>query len=533
MKLIKIFNHFWSRIFLSSDEIFLIGNLNKLLNQNTKGQNRSSGKSEINILIQMPEDYFYIIKFYLFYVALRQRFDAVNVEMIQVSDYLFRKGKVSFVMNSFLYDLKWNRLFKKLFNGKIVFNFNLKSSIVSESVIKESKEVFSALRSKEDVLKIKCQNYKIGCMIYDYYLRVENVSTVDIHSPVLLEIIINAIRSVNELEEKIIVSKYDYFLTSYLTYTPHGIPAMVAMRKKVRIFSFGVLDRFCFEVFPELFSHVKNFTRYKNYKDKLTNNELKIAEEKINERFNGIIDSSTSYMRNSSYSFSNCEFRFDSSKPIVVIFLHCFFDSPHIYRDMLFPDFYEWLKFTLLTLSNNPNVNFYLKKHPNALEGNDTIINKLIEEFPKAQIIPADFNNLQIAKQMKPIVTLTVYGTVAHEMGYLGIPVVCAGDNPHIDFLFQRTPKSISEYRTILEHIHQTFYPEEDYKDVMRQEVLRFYYLHNLYPFLDSINDAEICENDVICGLYRGDGLKKINDYLSINSFGNIIKKLNSLSLQS
>ena len=30
----------------------------------------------------------------------------------------------------------------------------------------------------------------------------------------------------------------------------------------------------------------------------------------------------------------------------------CFFDSPHIYNDLVFPDFYEWITFTLDVLKD-------------------------------------------------------------------------------------------------------------------------------------------------------------------------------------
>jgi hypothetical protein len=55
-----------------------------------------------------------------------------------------------------------------------------------------------------------------------------------------------------------------------------------------------------------------------------------------------------SYMRSTAYGKPADEVPMASKTP-VVIFLHDFYDSPHIYHDLVFNDFWEWVCFTIET----------------------------------------------------------------------------------------------------------------------------------------------------------------------------------------
>lgn len=522
-KIKKLLNHLYYRVFFTPDEEEF---LKKIETSFASCKKENSANDNVKILLQMPEDYFYLVKFYMFFLVLTRKYKNVDVDLIQISDSLLRRGKISLLQNSSLYDVKWNRLYKKMFNGNIVFNFNVKSDFAIGRYKEQAINIFDSLKSKESVLDITYKGYSIGPLVYDYYLRVESRPSVDFKSPVILEILTNAIRMIDKLEDVFNKNNYSYYLTSYVTYTVHGVPSLIALRNKVKVISFAGIDQFCFQIKLDLFSNVKNYVRYKDFKNKIGENELAIARTKIEERFKGVIDLSTSYMRQSSYSLSNQEFIFERDKPIVVIFLHCFFDSPHIYRNMLFPDFYEWLKFTLTTLSNNQNIKIYIKKHPNAVEGNDLVIKELLSDFLNVKVIPHDFSNLQIANSMKPVAALTVYGTVAHEMAYLGIPVFCSGDNPHIDFEFQKTAKTIQEYKTTLENIHNVNPYTEEELAAVRTEVLRFFYLHNVYQFPEKLNETEQVEHNVIIELFKSGELKNFNRELTKDKFNKLISKL-------
>ena len=51
------------------------------------------------------------------------------------------------------------------------------------------------------------------------------------------------------------------------------------------------------------------------------------------------------------------------SKVKVLVAAHCFTDSPHVFGDNLFVDFYEWVDY-LGRVSDKTNYSWYIKLHP-------------------------------------------------------------------------------------------------------------------------------------------------------------------------
>jgi hypothetical protein len=71
---------------------------------------------------------------------------------------------------------------------------------------------------------------------------------------------------------------------------------------------------------------------------------------------------------------------------------------------------------------------------------------------------------------------ITLYGTVSHELAYLGVPSIAAGHNPHVCYSFCHTAHDLEEYsRLILDYRRLPRSVER-----LRQESLEFYCMHNL-----------------------------------------------------
>ena len=88
-------------------------------------------------------------------------------------------------------------------------------------------------------------------------------------------------------------------------------------------------------------------------KDKFRN----IGKEIINKRLSGDYDDNLPYIKISQYNKNiNSIIKFDSNKEKVFLLSHCFFDNPHKYIWMLFPDFYEQINY-LLNLSKKNKLN--------------------------------------------------------------------------------------------------------------------------------------------------------------------------------
>jgi hypothetical protein len=159
----------------------------------------------------------------------------------------------------------------------------------------------------------------------------------------------------------------------------------------------------------------------------------------------------------------------------VVVFLHDFYDSPHVYADLVFQDFWAWITFTIAVLQAE-GTPFYLKPHPNQVSLSEGVLADLKLACPQARFLSARVSNVQLAQQ-GILCGVTVYGTVAHELAYLGVPSIACARHPHHSFGFCRTARSADEYRDLLADAaaRPMAAPE------MKRQALAFYYMHNLH----------------------------------------------------
>ena len=75
-----------------------------------------------------------------------------------------------------------------------------------------------------------------------------------------------------------------------------------------------------------------------------------MAEAQLKHRLSGGIDDAMAYMKNSAYTYTDA--KIPNVKGSVVIFLDDFYDSPHVYDELIFQDFWSWVCFTIGTLKN-------------------------------------------------------------------------------------------------------------------------------------------------------------------------------------
>jgi hypothetical protein len=124
---------------------------------------------------------------------------------------------------------------------------------------------------------------------------------------------------------------------------------------------------------------------------------------------------------------------------------------------------------------------FYVKPHPNAVPESGPIYESLFKKYPKIKKIDPSISNLAISKSGFTC-AFTVYGTVAHEFSYLGLPTISAGENPHSAFSFTRVPRSIEELREWVSKL-EPWTPD-------RNEVLKFIFMHN-YPIINKFTQPK------------------------------------------
>lgn len=330
------------------------------------------------------------------------------------------------------------------------------------------------LLDKDALVGLTINGVPVGDLVYDSYLRFRPAPTVDLKDHYLLLLLWQAHRDVRRAQGYFARTRPGFYLSPYTTYIQHGIAVRVALLQGTRVFSFGNYQSFMKELSVDDWMHTPNPDSYAQEFARLPRQDEKLAaaESALSERIAGGIDAATSYMKKSAYAESGEQA--PEVRGAVVVFLHDFYDSPHVYRDMVFPDFWEWICFTIETLraSGTP---FFIKPHPNQIGLSDAALADLRRAYPGVPMVSPGVTNKQLVEAGMAC-AVTVYGTVAHEMAFMGVPTIACAHHPHVSFGFCRTARSRDEYAELLRNATGLNMD----KALMRRESLAFYYMHNL-----------------------------------------------------
>ena len=342
---------------------------------------------------------------------------------------------------------------------------------------KQALKLWSEMRALESPDKLCSLGIQIGDLVIDSYLRFRPSPRFDVCDPFVFAILQQAVRDLNCAIKYFSESRPRLYFTSYSTYIEHGIPVRVAVSMGVAVRVYGNLTAFGKRLSLNDFYHTSDTSQYRAKFESLATADkcaaLNLAESQLRYRLAGGIDSATSYMRRSAYVRS--ETAVPDVDGAVVIFLHDFYDSPHVYKDLVFPDFWAWICFTIETLKD-AGVTFWLKPHPNQRSLSEGVLVELQKRFKEARFISSKVTNAELVTAGM-VCGVTVYGTVAHELAYLGVPSIACARHPHVSFDFCRTARNIDEFRQMLRTPNfLPLKPEE-----MRNQALAFYYMHNLH----------------------------------------------------
>ena len=438
----------------------------------------SSGAAGV-VLVQCVEDPYYYGLFGQIVSSLREQ------RPIRVEQFLFNSLRLgessscySFIRIRFvtwLIGKKWSSLYDAFCDGVGYRSTSWRFPLEDLFDLYRAFVCWRSLTMKDALTSLVIDNVPVGDLINDSFLRYKPAPTVKLVDAYLWLIIWQAHRDIRRAKNYFTRVRPKLYLTSYSTYIQHGIAVRVALQCGVKVFSiFSNLQEFIKELSTDDWAHTHNPDAYADEFARMENADQKLveADSALAARMAGAIDSATAYMRRSAYTES--EDPVPDVRGALVIFLHDFFDSPHIYRHMVFPDFWEWICFTIDVL-NRGNIRFFVKPHPNQIDLSAGVLNDLKRRYPDMLMISPNITNKQLA-QAGMVCAVTVYGTVAHEMTYLGVPTIGCGDNPHVSFDFCKTAKNKEEYAELLIR-----YAEIEFDKLeMRRQSLAFYYMHNL-----------------------------------------------------
>jgi hypothetical protein len=439
------------------------------------------------VLVQCSQDYFYFGLFAEIVAAMRK------TGPVEVHQYTLRslRGGSSLSFRIFLWnmlsinffsDWKWQRLYSAFANRVAYRVAAWLPPWIEIRLWWKAWQLWRKFKTVDELVTLNVRGIMIGDLIIDSYIRFKPSPALAISDTYLLVIIREALKTLEHSFRYFSSVCPALFLTSYTSYIQHGIPSRVAARLGIRTLAFSTFQEMSTEITSDSGWHTKDGASYKRDFLSLPEQDSKInaAGQILDARLTGVVDAGTSYMKTSAYGKESSDVLDVCGMP--VIFLHDFFDSVHIYRWITFHDFWTWVCFTIDTLQS-AGIPFAVKPHPNQVVDSSSALNLLVDKYPGLNLISPDTSNKQLV-QSRMACAITVYGTVASEMAFMGVPTISCGDNPHVSFSFCHTARSPEGYAALL----------RNYRSLpavigeLRAESCAFYYMHALnYNERDSI----------------------------------------------
>jgi hypothetical protein len=375
-----------------------------------------------------------------------------------------------------LFNAQWRRANADVVAGVAYRSGGWQSPLARWHGVRSGRALQQRLQQQGGLADLRIDGILVGDLVIDSYLRFRPAATVDLADPFLARLLAQVLRDVALAQAWFAQARPTLYLSSYSTYIEHGVAVRVALAQGVPVRVFGNLTTFGKRLRLEDPFHATNGAAYRCIAESLSDPgpALARAKELLEGRLGGQIDAATSYMRQSAYAASGEQVP-EGVRGAVVVFLHDFFDSPHVYADLVFDDFWQWLCCTIRTLTE-VGIPFFLKPHPNQIEASVAVLDQLRVQFPSLRMLSTRITNRQLVDAGMGA-GVTVYGTVGHELAYLGVPVICCARHPHHSFDFCRTAHSVAEYEAML---RQPFLLPSS-REEMRHQALQFYYAHNLH----------------------------------------------------
>ena len=347
------------------------------------------------------------------------------------------------------------------------------------NVKKTTDKILKNLSSRKDILEIKIDNILIGDLIYDEYLRTEDLVTIDL----------NSIKFKNHLEKSIGLFFYwknfleknnvKSIIYSHATYLI-GLLPRIAIYKNVSAYKVGPAN-----AYKTNKKNMYTFDDRKNYKkifnlfsNKLRKKYLDYAKKNLLIQFLG---------KKPNENFIKKVIKKKKTNKIkVLVSSHCFNDAVHIFGKFIFNDFHEWIEF-LAKFSQKSSYKWYIKIHPGEYDRNINKVYEYKKKFSNLNILPKNFTNEDVLK-LNINAVLTVYGSVGREYPIFNIPVINASkNNPHSEYNFNYHASSKAEYLKMLNNLGKL--KINPYK--CREDIYKYYALkYSNYNIIDDFRSS-------------------------------------------
>jgi hypothetical protein len=468
-------------------------------NKNFFGKKKFNNKNKDIILVESFDLKATIISLSLFSNSFKNQEKLKIITFFSTHQSLRKVIKIYF--NWYLNFFSYLKLFRSFGSEKFLIP---RDNINSKKIDKITLKILKNIKKKSDVLKIKIENIYLGDLLYDTYIRENNLITIDINSNSFKKFISKSVKLYffwNEYFRKFRVKSIIATHSVYLT----ALPLRIAIKHKIDVFcvNFDKIFRLTnkrplvfgnFEDYPDMFKNLSNQKKKKG---------LLLAKLQLQKRFKGQKDilyeeseQVASPITDGTYS-SNSVIKnrvIENNKNFkILIAAHDFNDAPHVHKDLIFEDMYEWLNFLGKKSLVNESFDWYIKLHPAEFDYNFKKIQYFLLKYKKFKLLPKIISHKQLINEGINCV-LTCYGSIGHEYPFFGIPVINAGHNPHIAYKFNFHPKNKKEYEDLLKKITTLKVNKKFNKQIYQFYMVRYYLDYNLFPdirdtkSLDSID---------------------------------------------
>jgi hypothetical protein len=430
------------------------------------------------VAVQLVCDRFYVLLFGALVARMREH-HSIDARLVAIAGsgsmgrgWAARAARTA--MAARIRDLPWIRAYGDVVDG---VGCRLVDPVSAGAYVDErrlARALWDTLCARPEQPSLQVDGIELADLLIDSYLRLRPSPRFDPTDPFLLDLLRGSIRAVRRARAWFTAASPRVYLTSYTSYLAHGVPVRVALALGVPVWSFGNLGRFGKQLTRDDPFHTRDASDYAYRFAQQSEPEARLADARrgLESRLAGGVDAATSYMRRSAYASPTATLP-EGLDGAVVVFLHDFYDSPHVFQDLVFPDFWRWLAVTVETLEA-AGIPFFLKPHPNQIVDSDRAVAEFQATYPAARWLSAETTNTQLARAGIAC-GVTVYGTVAHELAYLGVPSIACARHPHHSFGFCRTARSLAEYQALL----RTARTAPMSREAMEREALAFYYMHN------------------------------------------------------
>ncbi len=376
---------------------------------------------------------------------------------------------------NFFQKLKWQLSSLFSFGFKSIYkSFGVEEFIrpviskeMSIEAIKIRNSFFKKKVSHQDIINFQINKIWIGDLIYDTYLKSRLIPTFEVRDKDFQIFFKEFLELFLYWQEYLKSNKVSQIIGIHACYS-YGIPLRIGM--KTGIPSYVINVRAVMKInkrIPTMYGDFKFFKKdFSIMKKKFKQSAIEKAKKNLKLRFSGKSGIQVGLVNRSKSSFSKFKKNTKSvlnknSKIKILICTHDFMDSIHVNGKNFFSDFYRWISYLgELSIKKEMEYDFYIKNHPNF--GNkyeryqqytELFVDDLCKKFKNIKKINSNVSHHKIISEGIDFV-LTVYGSVAIEYAYFGIPVINATkNNPHINYQFNIHPKNKQEYIKILNNL--------------------------------------------------------------------------------